>query len=574
MNNLGNAENLRLLNREGSVLGRKEILLVTSFGIVFTTIFAMAVGKDLGWDQENYHYYAVYAWLHGRVNYHIAPAGIQSWYNPLIYVPHYWLINHVRPVVAGGIFGASVGLNFVLIYILTRLVLPMGGSWWGRSVAFLCGAVGFSDPFFLEFIGSTDIDNLVSLPVLVSLCILCWTCLPGVATQTQNRAYAWAGFLLGAASGLKWTCFVFAAGMGLALLTLWPVLRLNLRRYLWFSGGGLLGFLITGGYWSWFLWTHYRNPFFPHWNRTFRSPWALTSNFRDMRFPPRSVEAALMYPFQWLVGVHSSSEDQFRDARYALLCVFIFVIGAALLGQWIARRWGRGGDTAETHMLVAGQHWWLLLTFSVFSYLLWIKTFAIQRYLIPLGLITGLLLWLALDWLLPARSAKLAAFFFLAIFSVLWTRIDVTGWRLPYGSDWYGLKLAPEVEAPGNLFIMVGGGAMGYIVPFLPDSTRTVRLLAVTMPESETELVRQAREIISQHAGPIRSLAISPLEKSDYSQLSRFGLALDAGACVQFRSFTDQFTSCRVVRQPLSASQGKPAEPPGTDGTDHLTFAP
>ncbi len=558
MNRLGNYEIFRSLSRECGPLGWTETLIVAFLGVLFTTIFAISAGKDLGWDQVNYHYYSVYAWLSGRVTYHIAPAGHQSWYNPLIYVPYYWVINHFRPVAAGGIFGSWVGFNFALIYILARLVLPMGGSWWGPSLAFVCGAVGFSDPFFLEFIGTTDVDNLVSLPVLGSLCILCWCCVPGVESRTQNRAYALAGILLGAASGLKLTCFIYAVAMGLTLLVLWPVLRLKLRRFLWFSIGGLLGFLLTGGYWSWFLWTQYRNPFFPHWNRHFHSPWVITSNFRDMRFPPQSLEAAVLYPFQWLVGGHPTSEDPFRDARFALLCIFIFVIAAALLGQWIARRWGRNVETAETRLLVARQHWWLLLTFSVISYLLWIQMFAIQRYLIPLGLIIGLLLWLALDWLIAARIGKITAFIFLAIFCMLWTRIDVTGWRLPYGDDWYGVELVPEVQTPGTLFIMAGGGAMGYIVPFLPDSTRTVRLIGAMIPESETEMVRRAREIISQHMGPIRSLAIMPLAKSDYALMSRFGLALDEGTCAKFRTFSDQFTSCRMSRAAPAGSQKMP----------------
>ncbi len=537
--------------------GRTGILLAASLGVVFTTVFAIKAGKDLGWDQLNYHYYSVYAWLAGRVTYHIAPAGHQNYYNPLVYLPYYWLINHVRPAMAGGIFGSLVGLNFVFIYLLARIVSPMNGSKWAWPFAFLCGAVGFSDPFFLEFIGTTDVDNLVSLPVLASLCALCWACLPGIETKQQNRAYAFAGFLLGAATGLKLTFAVFAAGMGLALLLLWPVLRLNLSRYLRFAAGGLLGFLFTGGYWSWFLWNYYRNPFFPHWNDYFRSPWALPTDYRDLRFAPPSATAGLKYPFQWLMGVHSSSEDAFRDARYAFLTVFVVLIAAALIGKWIVRRWRHCGETTETRCFVARQHRWLLLAFTVISYVLWIQMFAIQRYLIPLGLISGLLFWLALDWLIPAHRVKIAVFVFLSVFCILWVRIDVSGWRFPYGSNWYGVELAPEVQAPGTLFIMTGGGPMGYIVPFLPDTTRTVRLIGTMIPDSETEMVRQAREIISRHTGPIRSLSAIPLEKSDYALLSRFGLALDE-ACVQFRTHVDRFTSCRVTRGDPPGSQAKP----------------
>lgn len=547
MSKLESVDQQRLLIRPRVVRGWTEVLLISALGIAFTTIWAVKVGKDVGWDQRNYHYYSVHAWLTGRVDYHIQPAGQQSWFNPLVYVPHYWVINHFRPIVAGGLFGSWIGLNFVFIYLLVRLVLPMHGSFWGKPVAFLCAAVGFSDPFFLQFIGSTDVDNLVSLPVLASLCALCWATGSDIPDRARDRAYAFSGILLGAASGLKLTFFVYAVAMGLTLLVLWSILRLNLRRFTYFSVGGVLGFALFAGAWSWMLWRQYRNPFFPYWNRYFRSSWALGSNFRDMRFPPLSLEAAITYPFSWFVGNAPTSEDPFRDARYALLCIFVVVIALALIGGWMARRWERG-EAKRANLLVARQHWWMLLTFSVISYLLWIKTFGIQRYLIPLGLISGLLLWLALDWLVSGKGAKLMTFFFLAVFCIIWTRIDVTYWRLPYGSDWFGIELAPEVQQPGTLFVIVGGEPLSYVIPFLPDSVRAVRLSGVMIPDAETGMVHRAREVISQHTGPIRSLAALPVTEADYLPLSRFGLAVDQGACVQFHSVADQFTSCRVSR--------------------------
>lgn len=52
-----------------------------------------------------------------------------------------------------------------------------------------------------------------------------------------------------------------------------------------------------------------------------------------------------------------------------------------------------------------------------------VNIFTIQRYLIPLDLITGLFLWLALDWFIPAKMAKISAFVFLAFFCLF------SGWR-------------------------------------------------------------------------------------------------------------------------------------------------
>jgi hypothetical protein len=541
--------------------GTKEILLVAVLGMLFTAIWSIGQGKGISWDQQNYHHYNVYAWLNGRMDHDVAPGGQQSWFNPLPYVPQYWLVNHVPPAVAGAIFGAWVGLNFALVYALARLVLVQCGALLAVGMALACLAVGFSDPPFLALIGTTDADQLVSLPVLGSLCLVCWAVSPGRTEKQQNRAYAWAGILLGAAAGLKWTCFVYALGMTLTLVVLWRLLRMNLRRFTWFAAGGVLGYLPMGGYWNWVLWTHFDNPFFPYWNRYFRSAWAGISNYRDMRFPPQSVEAAITYPFQWFVGLHPSSESPFRDARFALLSVLIPICVAVLIGHLAARRWAHRGENVEQNQLASREHQWLLLTFGLLSYVAWIKVFAIQRYLTPLTLISGLLLLLALDWLIPNKVSKLAAFSFLALFSVLWTQVEPDSWRVPYGSSWFGVELPPDVEQSDTLFIMLGDGPMSYVVPYLPDSTRTVRLYPpMILLDGETELVRRATQIIAHHSGPMRSLAMAPLKDVDFAYLKRFGLALHEQECAQFRTATDQFNTCPVTRAVVPTPQDKPQE--------------
>jgi hypothetical protein len=558
MNPPEHREQRSALDHTGWPLRSPEIFLTAALGVVFTAVWAVALGKGVSWDQKNYHYYDAYAWLAGRMDFHVAPAGLHSWLNPLAYVPHSWVINHAPPVVAGAIFGAVAGLNFVLIYSLARLVLRGCAPRLAMGIAFACAVVGFSDPLFLGLIGATDVDNVVSLPVLGSLCAVCWASRSEATPPEQNRAYAVAGILLGLAAGLKWTCFVYALGMSLTLLILWSVLQLDLQRFLRFAGGGVAGFLATGGYWSWLLWSAYGNPFFPYWNRYFRSPWAEPGTFRDIRFMPKSAADAITYPFQWFIGLHPSSEEPFRDGRFAVLAVLIPLMLVALFAQRMARRWVPSEEGGETARLAAGRDFWFLLTFSVTSYLAWMKMFSIQRYLLPLGFLAGLLLLLTLDWLLRDRVSKLATFCFLALFCVLWARMESQAWRVPYGSSWFGVELPAEATAPDTLFIMLGDGPMGYVVPYLPESTRVIRLISSTIPDLETKLVERARDLISQHSGPIRSLSMVPLAEADFSYLNRFGLALDEGDCTQFRSAVDQFTTCRVMRLQESGSPVPP----------------
>ena len=120
MNPPEHREKLSAPDPAGWLPRRSELFLVAALGVVFTAAWAVALGKGVSWDQKNYHYYNVYAWLSGRMDFHIAPAGLHSWINPLAYVPHFWLVNHVPPVIAGAMLGAVAGLNFVLIYKIGR----------------------------------------------------------------------------------------------------------------------------------------------------------------------------------------------------------------------------------------------------------------------------------------------------------------------------------------------------------------------------------------------------------------------------------------------------------------------
>jgi hypothetical protein len=535
--------------KPGSELHGWELLVAAAIGVFCSVRWTIRAGKGISWDQKNYHFYNAYAWLAGRMDYNLTPAGQHSWLSPFLYLPQYWLINHASPVRASAIFAAAVGLNFALVYALARLTIGHSRRSVAVLVSLLCGWAGFYDPFVFTGLGTTDSDGIVSLFILAALCAVCWA-RADRAEPLRQFAFASAGVLLGFAAGLKWTCMVYAVGATVALIVLWRTMHLNRRLFLCFAAGGVLGYLPLGGYWNWLLWTRYGNPFFPYWNDLFRSPWIRPIAFRDMRFPPQTVEAAVSFPFQWFVGLHPTSEGDFRVATFAFLAVLIPLVILTGLGEAISQIWRpRRGQSEET-MMSSLVPLWFLMVYSTVSYILWIHMFAIQRYLLPLSLLSGLLIWLCLDYLIPVSSAKVAAFALLAGFSIHWMQMEKQDWRQPYGTTWFGFELPAEVQSPETLFVMLGGGPMACIVPYLPSSSRTVRLIDSTVPAdgTETELSRRAAILLAQHHGAMRSLSIEPLQTVDFDYLKRFGLALSQDQCVQFRSATDQFTTCPITR--------------------------
>lgn len=53
-------------------------------------MLSLLLGQDMCFDFQNYHLYAPYAFLHGRANVDIIPAGaLHTFFNPLLDVPSY-----------------------------------------------------------------------------------------------------------------------------------------------------------------------------------------------------------------------------------------------------------------------------------------------------------------------------------------------------------------------------------------------------------------------------------------------------------------------------------------------------
>ncbi len=84
---------------------------------------SLVMGPDSYWDTRNYHIYNAYAFLNGRVGFDLAPAMMQSYFNPLLDVPYYLMAMHWPPRLVGFVMGTMHGLNFVLVFKIAQEVL-------------------------------------------------------------------------------------------------------------------------------------------------------------------------------------------------------------------------------------------------------------------------------------------------------------------------------------------------------------------------------------------------------------------------------------------------------------------
>ena len=132
----------------------QALLLVASMAA--SGVASVLLGQDANWDLQNYHFYNAWAFLNDRLGWDYAPAQLQSFLNPVIEVPFYWMIaTDWPPRLVAFVMGLPGGVGaFFLAKILLRIFgkLPPKQRWLYVMLAFIVGICA-SGP--VSLLGST-----------------------------------------------------------------------------------------------------------------------------------------------------------------------------------------------------------------------------------------------------------------------------------------------------------------------------------------------------------------------------------------------------------------------------------
>ncbi|HXH22936.1 MAG TPA: hypothetical protein VNN10_12990 [Dehalococcoidia bacterium] len=507
--------------RDGWHLQRAADVFVAVLCLIVPTAYAVAQGQDTNWDQRNYHYYGAYAFLNGLSSFNILPSQIQTFLNPLLFVPSYLLISNLSPVLASAVLASLHGLNFLLVFSLSRTIfrsipsLSTSALLSKYLLPIIATIIGGSAPIFVSGVGTTFGDNLTSVLVLLGLLL--------IATHLRSSSsfrVAGAGLAFGAATGLKLTNMTFLIG---AVASFWWISRSIpdvLSRLTIFGFGALAGLLITHGYWSYYLTQEFESPLFPFYNAIFRSPFYDPINWRDARYIPDSLWEGLGYPFQWAEGKHPTSELPFRDLRFAIISILApvsFLVLAVRGRRWIAIPSAVGSPGV------------VVLLFFLSSFVVWLFTFAVSRYVVALELLTGLVMVMLIVWIVQNRQVAVTLVIIAAAVTVLTTEPSDWG-RASWSGDWYAVDVPAQLKRQDQMFIMLGDEPTSYVIPFLPKDARFIRIESNLYVRPETKLFQLQRDAIAQHEGPIMTLGVRvPSGIPSLQSLSRYGLRLSGG---------------------------------------------
>ncbi len=494
-------------------------------------LYSVHARLDVNWDLKNYHFYNAYAFLTGRLGWDIAPAQLQSYYNPLLDIPFYWLVQAIpSPRIIAFVMGSTAGVAALMLLRILVALFPAGTRDRALWIA-AAFAMGVTGSMGLSVMGATMNEWPPAMMLMVSLSVL----VAAIAKDGRPTlaAIGVAGVVTGIAVGLKLTYGVF--GMGLIAAAAATPGAVSQRMRGAFAMGCFLfvGFLLSYGLWGAILYDRFANPFFPHFNAIFQSPWWEPVNYFDRNYGPRSAFQAIFFPLILAREYKLVSEVSFRDWRLGVA----FVVAILAAAKYLARR--RTDSPAPA--------WTFLAAFTLASYLAWLKLFGIYRYLVPLEMLSGPLIVGGALYLLPGVHLRRVATVVLAILVVATTRPASWG-RLDFRGAYFDVAV-PEV-APRSLVILGPYEPMAYAIPFFRPDTRFVSPWNNFLHFSQENLLsRQIRDVVAKHPGAIYTMDFWGQDPVN-ATLESYGLARDEKSCLPIRSYLDTSAMriCRVRR--------------------------
>jgi hypothetical protein len=527
----------------GPIRSPARLALLAALVLALMGGVSLRLGQDLNFDLLNYHYYAGYAFLHGRTFRDLAPAGSQSFLPPLLHVFSYLGIAYLPPRLFGFLLGAIHGLNVLLLFALGLVVHRRDDPRRAWVVSILATVVGSLGPAAVSLLGTTFGDNLVSIPAALALVLVLATGADASPRRASWRALA-AGLLGGAAAGLKLPMAVYQLALLVAAGVLWWSSGSLAKRLGMLSLGSLLGYMSTGGFWAIELQRRFGNPVFPFANDLFRSEYQTPKTGMVERFSYGLVRPILDMA---LGRPGRLAEIEMRDVRFLLL----LVAGIGCAAVWLVAR-ARGArrvpwSGCEWALLV----WWLT------GYVAWGLLLSTYRYATLLEFTAPLVLFLLLRRLASARHAP-SVVVVAALLIIATTRSGSWG-RRAWQSPWLRLTVPALGQAPNSLILMVGQPS-AFAIPSFRADARFVHLTGVERfraPAKWGPLVEQA---VREQRGPLLLLSNFEFSRAECeARAAALGLRTTS-RCEPISNGSLRFRLCELEREQTKQGTGLLAE--------------
>lgn len=429
--------------------------------------FACACGAAFRFEQwfdfVNYHYYNVWAYYNGRADVDVLPAFVNTFFSPFADIPAYHLVNALNrhPVLFSAVMAVPYALLLFAVYKTASLFFSPDTRSGRIRIGLTLLLCVFSANIFSQICTTTN-DVPLSAGVVAAL----YLTLHAVFFDRRScmAKLTAAGFLLGAATGLKLTFTPYAVATGLTLILFYRRIDRPVSTIALFAVSGAAGFATAYGYWGWTLWQRYGNPFFPFFNSVFPSPYWDGGDYTDSRYFDKPLIDLILWPF--LMFFDPTGEVPLQrvfvpsNLRYAVL--YVLLIGSASNMKKEQRK-----PSPELMFSIV----WLAVAWAV-----WLAFFRVQRYLIAFEAVSGIVLVHALFKRARVCLKNKRFRLFLAFLAATAVCMPFVNYSRPIGEN-----LLPDdaFKLPSGSLLVLTDYPTALFVPFLAPDNATP---AITHP--------------------------------------------------------------------------------------------
>ena len=345
----------------------------------FLLLFCLVVGGTIGavcrfdffWDFLNYHFYNPWAFLNDRLTVDVAPASVNTFFNPLPDLPLYFLIGRFNdfPALIYGIQGLWFGILLFVFVKFARLTFPENMTPDYAKTVLAASLATTGQATFFQIGSSTNEIQLSVFTLTTFYFLMKWIINPDLQ---KGMKFVVLGVFFGFGLGMKPIVLPYCLVSGAGLAFFYKRLKNPAGFLAAYAFGGLAGYLFANGYFMLKYWNLYQNPFFPFLNGVFKSGWFDASNYTDDRYRP-TAENFWYYPLLWFAKPDLICETLYYDYRfpvfYVLLVLSMFKAGALKTARpcWRA-------------------YWFFMLS----GFAVWYFLFCILRYAVILEMLAAI----------------------------------------------------------------------------------------------------------------------------------------------------------------------------------------
>lgn len=492
-------------------------------------------GKDVNSDALNYHAYAAFGLIEGRIEADFFPAGPQSYLNPVGYIPFYFFRAWLPDLWMALSFATLNSAGIYAIVYLTKEFIKKEDDIYTYYLAILCALL---TTVFWQTVGSSFIDGYICALILFGTLyfIRSFHC---SSDREQSKSLMFSALFLGAAAGLKLTSIIYCVAAGLTLFVfLWGTPKKWSKLFIFFSFG-VVAFTLIEGWWAYLVYARTGNPFFPYLNNIFESPFYPAQSISNDRFSPESWLDGLLFPLYavmpapWLY-----QELRAPDVRFFFFFLFLSV---AFLFRWTKLKNNMFG-------LVA-------ISFYLLSYFFWLISTGNGRYGIHLFLLPGVFIaWFALI-IFGKKIAKNIILIVVLVQAVcLWVGASGRYSEQDFSGKWFEYNVPGEFKKNPALFISLDVNSFSFIAESLhPESIFTNLSGQLLLPKTDAldNFLKQAarkfegniwfisratqdalpKDLNENFSGTINANNISSYLYTIDTRLSRLALSVDRSLC-------------------------------------------